>query len=725
MPKVRLSGCRPEPLLSYLKALGVLKAVGTQQDPEALGWWDSGGFVLESTLSEVDLVTFFSNDYRPTPILAPWNKDSGFYGHGTVIEHIEHSADDRLSEFRQAIATARQVLQHFGWSKEPGSRDAKAAFVAALRSCLPDSCLDGLDAIVALIRDELSWAPLFGAGGVDGRFEFTRRYAESVLAALGVASERSGRGGRTRPRRTNAGSPAPGIRMALFAEAEPGAAVEGTGGLWAPGSVDAPNASQGFMGKKQLNPWDFVLAMEGAVLLAGSVSRRFAAQTSHAAFPFAVQASAAGYVGAGEEESKGEIWLPLWSKPVTAREVKQLFREGRAEWAGRPATAAADMARSIVSLGVDRGIREFRRYGIQERSGKSYLAVPVGSWPVVARPEAMLLADLDEFLDQLRGMASRRDTSAAVVGALRRLEAAILGYAAHGGRDRLLKILEAASSAELALARRPSARPRGSPRPLRGVRPEWVLALDDGSVEFELAVAVASLKPSARGPGYFRRHLEPVVLREGRWNWSDSVCHEVVWSGRNVLSDMAAVLERRLQDAAREEAEPALDGWVRARPEAVTALVEGELDFDRLARLCEALALVNWDGVAGGFRLAERPRRARGTPLTATYAVLKLAFLGRRLRVGETEVDVRADQTTLGLLRAGDVWRATLRAARRLRASGLTVRGIPQEGVPAPILPDPELGRRLLAALLVPVWEGPLIRHVLYEDEETPKEGGP
>ncbi|MDR7522708.1 MAG: type I-U CRISPR-associated protein Csx17 [Armatimonadota bacterium] len=721
MPEVRLSGCQPEPLASYLKALGVLKVVGEQGDPEAVGWWDGHDFVLAGKLSKDELVRFFSQDYRPTPILAPWNKDSGFYRTDTAIEAIERTTDPRLKEFRRAIEVARQVLDEFGWSTAPGSGTEKMAFVAALRSRLPDGCLEGLDAMVALVGDDLSWAPLFVAGGVDGRFEFTRRYAESVLAALDIAGGRRCRGGRRSSRGTSAPSSAPGLRMALFGEPEPGVAEEDTGGLLAPGSVDAPNASEGFVGPKRLNPWNYVLALEGAVVLAGSVSRRFGSNLTRAAFPFAVSASAAGHAGVGTEASRGEVWLPLWEQPLTAREARQLFREGRAEWAGRLASTAADMARALVSLGVDRGLREFRRYGIQGRSGRSYLAVALGRWPVVARPEAPLLAQLDEFLGELRVAASRRNAPAALTDALRRVDAAILNYTAFGSRDRLIEVLVATSQAEHTLARRPGARRGGTPRPLPGLSPDWVGAVDDGSVEFELAAAVASLKPAESGPGPFRRHLEPLLLRRGRWEWADTVPHEVVWSGRDVLLDMAAVLERRLVDAARESVVPPLDGWVRAHPSAVAALVEGEVDLARLARLCEALTLVNWRDAAGGSWLSGR--RYPSPVGASSYPVLKLVLLGRPFQAGEVQVVIRPDQTTLGLLRAGNVWGAAARAARRLRAAGLSVRGIPDEGASAPIRQDPELGQRLLAALLVPVWEAPLLRQALVEEERLEEVG--
>ncbi|HID49928.1 MAG TPA: hypothetical protein EYP40_10025, partial [Chromatiales bacterium] len=77
--RVHLQGCTPTPLASYLKALAIHRLVAEQKDPEARGWWQGQHFVLESTLDEDGLKAFFLDEYRPTPIIAPWNGGSGFY----------------------------------------------------------------------------------------------------------------------------------------------------------------------------------------------------------------------------------------------------------------------------------------------------------------------------------------------------------------------------------------------------------------------------------------------------------------------------------------------------------------------------------------------------------------------------------------------------------------------------------------------------------------------
>ena len=53
-----LAGCRPEPLGSYLKALGVLRLVCEQADSTATGHWRPDGFVLSSVLDDQALASF-------------------------------------------------------------------------------------------------------------------------------------------------------------------------------------------------------------------------------------------------------------------------------------------------------------------------------------------------------------------------------------------------------------------------------------------------------------------------------------------------------------------------------------------------------------------------------------------------------------------------------------------------------------------------------------------
>ena len=79
MPEVELRGCTPEPLMGYLKALGVFRLVGRTgrlRRRRCLGTEVSAR--LTTTLDRDSLVEFFLNEYRPTPVATPWNSASGF-----------------------------------------------------------------------------------------------------------------------------------------------------------------------------------------------------------------------------------------------------------------------------------------------------------------------------------------------------------------------------------------------------------------------------------------------------------------------------------------------------------------------------------------------------------------------------------------------------------------------------------------------------------------------
>ena len=74
MTVIELNGCRPEPIGSYLKALEILRLVAAQRDGAASAAWRSDHFELRTAYDHDDLVTFFVDDYQPTPILRPMER---------------------------------------------------------------------------------------------------------------------------------------------------------------------------------------------------------------------------------------------------------------------------------------------------------------------------------------------------------------------------------------------------------------------------------------------------------------------------------------------------------------------------------------------------------------------------------------------------------------------------------------------------------------------------
>ncbi|MGH7719596.1 MAG: type I-G CRISPR-associated protein Cas8g1/Csx17, partial [Gemmatimonadaceae bacterium] len=361
---IPLAGCMPEPLINYLKALGVLRLVAEQEDAGARGWWNGDAFFLRSTLDTDALVRFFLEEYKPTSIVGPWAGGSGFFkkDNKKAVETILRSGQSRLADYKAVIAAVRKILKEEEVTDKP-SDETKVRLLQRYRRELPLSVVDWMDAAMVLQEDGQAFAPLLGTGGNDGRLDFTQNFMGRLIT-LGIG------GGQPHERS------AKWLGNALFAA--PTDQLEGGAvGQFAPGRAGGANATQGMEGQATDNPWDYVLMLEGALMLAGAAVHRLeAGNAARASFPFAVRAVATGYSSAAESddaEARGEIWLPLWDRPAALGELRMLFAEGRADVSGRRARHALDFARAAATLGVDRGIKLFSRYSFLKRSGKAYL----------------------------------------------------------------------------------------------------------------------------------------------------------------------------------------------------------------------------------------------------------------------------------------------------------------------------------------------------------------
>src|SRR5207244_2130148 len=118
----------------------------------------------------------------------------------------------------------------------------------------------------------------------------------------------------------------------------------------------------------------------------------------------------------------------------------------------RPARHGVDFARAVASLGVDRGISAFQRYGFQVRNGLSYFATPLERVPVRRNQLAtQLLGPLDGWLDQFRRAAHGMAPSSAV-SAAQRLESAILAFCKSSDPHRTQEMLIALGRCERTMA---------------------------------------------------------------------------------------------------------------------------------------------------------------------------------------------------------------------------------------------------------------------------------
>jgi CRISPR-associated protein Csx17 len=751
---LELAGCTPEPLMAYLKALGILRLVSEQKDPEARGWWKHDVFWLRAPVLFKDagttedkretLAKFFLEEYEPTPILVPWSGADFFKVNwgvreprytktptaSKVIEAVLATKTNRLASYRGSLRCCKAVLEKCGIdAKEKMERD-KWRFIGALRAvCEEAGVIDWIDA-AAVITIEKFAALLGSGGGSDGNTHFSDNFMQNLWDALPDFDEERGL------RRGNAARSVSDVsrrqlKEALFFIPCQDRIAKRTSSLFDSGAVGGPNATQGMERESLSNPWNVILALEGVVSFAGAATKRLAASAAQGgAFPFQVSASVTTEDGLADKEQAGaEVWLPLWNRPARCGEVIALLREGRAECGPRPARTGVDMARAIASLGVDRGVQTFIRYAIVKGrvGGENYnTAAVLGRFDVVERGGADLLREVDRWLDDFRWKCARgRDKEEApkrILSALTGIDSAIFKFCKYGGPRVFQEIVIALGKAEHKLAVTEGKFNRKTVNPVPRMSSAWMDAANDGSPEFAIARALASIYDPEARIGPLRANLEPVCREERCVKWAEKD-RAVVWNAADLAINLAHVLERRVLDGQRAmcTALPlASDSAVSL--DTIAAFLDGELDDQRIEDLLWGLILIER---RGGLKLGRPVEReeANDRPMPRTYALLKLLFLprplvgesqGERIRwrlahAGEAGIVIRPEPRVLPLLRAGRIGEACRIAAQRLRVSGLPpIPGTLPDGrirdeTWSEFAGNPRLAQRLAGSLLIPI----------------------
>ena len=693
MPDLRLDGCRPRPLISYLKALGVLRVVAEQADPGAALRWHAGAAELRCAFDRDELVGFFLDAYRPTPALSPWNGGSGFFpkDDAKALDAIASADPIRFGVWHAAISVARSALAQLALVEKP-TNEVKLALLRRLRASWDDEAIRWLDAAVVLRADGPSFPPLLGTGGNDGRYEIANNYAQSVARALGLAS------GRSPDRR------AEWLKGALF---DTSATMVEASLAYFDRQNSPVNTPEG-EADGLANPWNLVLAVEGCLVMSASATRRAGGSAGAASAPFTAAPTAAGYGSAvSGEKGRDELWLPMWEAWTTAAELDSVLREGRAQVGRDAARSGLDFARAAAELGVARGISAFERYAVLERAGQAHLALPVGRVEVRSRPEVRLLDRLGHWSARVTHYGTA-DGPASLRHVARALDRAMFEFARRPYGPAARRLLETVGAAETALAVSVESASGG----LRPLVPEpaqpWLELADDASVEFALAACLASLHDKDRSAcPAIRDYLHGTIVGEHGRAY-DPTRKPLVARSAPPLRRLAALHARRHLDASAGGRERLSFDFGIPCPRRVVAMVtapNAPLDVERVMRLMLGLTLLDFRAVTW------RPRRDTPVlePLPA-HALLALAFAG----TAEVPLDPRPGW--VALLVAGHT-RVVLADARlRLRMLGME---------PIPTAADLTLGTpaglRLAAALLLALSRGDravLSRRLLLDSDD-------
>jgi CRISPR-associated protein Csx17 len=662
-PVLVLPGLAPDTVGNYLASLGLL-SLAARRWATVRACWRDGQFVLIN--GPADLAALRVE-------LVGIAEQRGWSGYSRSWRKAQMSDTQK----KTAAATSR-------WrSQEAGEME-----------------INLFQAHVAL-GDRLVFNPLFGSGGNAGRRNFAIGW-QAAETALAKPNRRW-----TRQRLTD--------DLDSYLTGKP---CECLGDFSAGSWFSAANKTYNSGTEKpfrdgQVTPWAMVLACEAFPLLQGGASRQLGVhRRAGGAFPFVTAPAAPGSAGEAGK-SVGEVWLPVWHRPMSVAEAAALFGRGRAEVNGRGATTAAAFSAAVVQRGVDAGIDEFRRFVLirttSENTFESRLAdtIPVRERGSTAQANAVGVAlGLRDALppDRKKG---KRWIYAGLQGPVDR---ALVDIATRSGPETARALVDALIAALQGVDRNRNHRKHKVRFELLPAawRESLIGEHEPVTPEISLALALASLRPTPTLTSNGSRQVTAPMLAywlgaENRGSWwtiQEAVPLRRIWGGGGFVANAASVLQRRLAEE-RPDALPPFSGWARVGLGEIEALLECSLDETELTRWLFRFSLF-----APG-RLGEGPlkqasvnyTRGQGIrPALALFALFKPLFDAALIRgaIGATgPVGVGRASKIAALLARGDVDSAVQSARHAYHSVGIDLADC--EG---PFnLPEPV---RLLAALLAP-----------------------
>jgi len=728
MKEVVLEGCTVTPLAGYLKALGVLRLLSAKY-PETRGAWRGERFVLTTALDREGIEQFFLNDYAPTPIISPWSGRAGFLegddSQGSkrkgaaILVRIEAAAGKRFEQYRRVVSTIRgvPVVQQMDQVRADRKRlevlkkekrlssagvdqlseinriepELKSVLLRALRNELDDSALPWIDACFALSGDDRTPGPLLGSGGNEGSMDFSINHVGYLLELIDDEND------------SPTALAESLIGNSLFANICARSSSSNIGFLDSL-STGGANMTAGFEGGSTGNLWDSVLAIEGVVLFASLTTRRLESTAfGRPTFPFAVTPSFAGSGSlAPKENARPELWLPTWGRMSTIAEVSTLLAEGRVTKGKHEVRNGMDMLQAVASLGTDRGISAFNRFGFYERRGLGYyVATHLGRFEVAeVAVNNWTISELNQhgWLDAFRSFADGGKTSPRFATLRKRLEDGLFTLAGKIPRKpeaQALMILVGQTQAALAV----SSKARKDVRPLPRLSERWVIAADDDTPAFRIAKALAGLRGVGDQLLPLRAQLFPVHRRFEHWLTPDAGEKFRICDGTQgqLVDTLLKILWRRLWLAERLAMhDNPLDSPAGATLDDVAAFLRDDRMDVRISDLLHGLALCDIP--------QDIDRSAGDDAVPAAFSLMKLALTPEHtLRsLGALSEGQRLLVPTglLAQLAAGNRDnRAVTSAWRRLRASGLSPL-FTSDALPTFASINP---KRAAAALLIPL----------------------
>lgn len=709
--KVYVSNCKTEPFGSALKALGVFKILGEQKDPDIESYWENGELIINTALTKDEIVDFFMREYSPTPILAPWLGQSGFWSayESPSLKSIMESGESRFETFRKNVEKIRLIiaqiadeqgitqsdLQDEGISKKFRNKN-KVRLVTMCRNQLEDSYVYWSDAAVVINAEGTpKYPPINGSGGNDARLEFTHTFADMVADMLLKLDYEH-----------NYSISYSLISNSLFGTYTDNLRTNISVGKFMPGLTGGLNQGEGIeTDSATVNPWDFIFFMEGTTVWTSGLGKKNEANSVPIS-PFTVKLSSP-YSSADPSDAKSfELWFPVWKNPATLDEIKIVFREGRSEIGRKTASTGLQFAESVNSLGVDRGIDEFIRYSLSVKNGQASFLIPLGQYKVKMNKYPDLLLGLDPLISSIDLFLRKNggDLPPSFKKARNEIEKSVFDFTVNSDKYNAKNVIISLGRFERLLSKHFSIVSKTNLSPLGGLDPKWLKAMDDKSIEMRIALAISSITYSEKDIearkklGSIRTNIESVKTGTGV-EWSKE-SPEFSWVGASLYEKMVNTLFRRLLSAEKNNLHDLpLYSKIKLSTSEVSEFIRGNFNEFLTEDLIFGLLLINnhnEDFYNYAFDIIGKEESPTIKP--SDFALLKLTFLPEDIGIGFDEyVHVTPEPAIVSLLKAGRVTEACMIARNRLLTSNLKPINT--------IFPNlgQNHGMKLAAALLLPV----------------------
>lgn len=588
LPVLALPGLSPDSLGNYLASLGLLRVLSRRWPSTRIAWRDE---VLQVVGGPPTLDDLLDEMVR----IAGTQVDSD------VSKREWTQYDKAWSDAQKKGTKAKSGAPLALWQAE--AEEPQLQFFAAH----------------AVPHARVSFNPLLGSGGNAGRRDFAAGWKEAVGALAAAPKVAKGRG--KKKTEASAGGSAPSderkdaLKAFLLGQPITWMVEKLAAGSWFSEATKLYNSGQAPAREGQISPWAMVLACEGLAFLAGGVSRRLGARSARAvgAFPFVTQPIAAS----AEKEAdriRGEIWTPLWSRPMSLAEASTLFSRGRAELRGRGALTPAAFATAIRERGVDAGVSEFRRFTLGRTTSSNTFEprlearfAPDTGVDVAGSAASSTLARVTALIEQ-RGFP--RDGKR-FVGLRGPIETAILDVATEPRSSEAgIALLDAIVNALDRIDRNRSFREgkvRWEPLTL-----EWLPSLfadEQPGVEARLALSLVSAFPVAQPFATYRFGVD--------WKYGPTYANYThterpparwVWGPGKLARVLGAVLVRRLLDQASDAGKPQrARAPLPAKTSQVCLWFTGDLDESLFSAWLSRLALFDWRRVPQEVRALIQP----------------------------------------------------------------------------------------------------------------------